>query len=325
MIQQTLQQFLTQHAIQNGRLLAAVSGGADSVALLRGLLEAAGEQRLELVAAHFDHALRPDSAADAGWVAGLCENLGVPCAIERATFSSETPAASEEASRQRRYDFLLRTAQTSGCQWVAVAHTADDQAETVLHHILRGSGLAGVSGMEEVRPLREGILLIRPLLRARRTDVLKALENWGQDFRIDPSNADPAYTRNRIRHVVLPLLREQINARVDDALLRLAEQAADAQGALERMAEELLQRALLDRQPDIVRLHRQALSERPLPLVRELFRRLWELQDWPRQGLGFEHLDRLARLSLESAPSRLSLPGGIQAVRRGPLLELRRP
>ena len=142
---------------------------------------------------------------------------------------------SEESARDVRYVYLQQVATEQHCGFVAVAHTADDQVETLLHHILRGTGLAGLRGMPAEREFGES-RLIRPLLTVRRADVEAYLTAIDQPFRSDATNAEERFTRNRIRHILLPLLRERFNPQVDAALLRLGEQAQDTTRVLHAIA-----------------------------------------------------------------------------------------
>ncbi|SFH63580.1 tRNA lysidine(34) synthetase TilS [Planctomicrobium piriforme] len=334
-----LQSALTALHIQDAPLLVAVSGGADSVALLLGLCDLRESLRLQLTVAHFDHALRADSAEDAQWVSQLAAGLRVPCIIGRREagdaphprpLSSEyrgeggSEMMPEESARKLRYGFLRQTAKEQGCRYLAVAHTADDQTETVLHHILRGSGLKGLGGIPPQRELDADLTLIRPLLKLRRADLLSALAAWDQTFLTDPTNVELQYTRNRIRHDLLPKLRAEFNPKVDEALERLAIQASDQQAAIEQLARQLLQKAVIDVQPDSIRFNRNEFATMPVAVIREALSLAWQQQSWPRQGLGFQHLDHLASMLVNGTPTKLSLPHGVEAACRGNLLELRK-
>lgn len=331
----SLNQFLTKHSIRDGTLLVGVSGGADSVALLRALHAVADHFRLKLIAAHFDHAIRDDSAEDARWVTELASRLQIPCVTERRKGDPSQTLPSEESARVWRYRFFRKCAREFSCQWVAVAHTGDDQAETVIHHIIRGSGLKGLSGIPPVRPLFPDAeetfepaeappLLIRPFLNVPRSELLSYLNELGQDFRTDPTNNDCQYTRNRIRRELLPLIREQYNAQFNDALSRLAVQSGEAQQLIEELASQLLKQTTLEQRPERIRLRRETGSSLQPVLLREMFRQIWEKQNWPRQGLGFSHLEKLAHMFATGSPRLLSLPGSIEALCRRQVLELRR-
>lgn len=321
---------LADLGVQGTRLAIGVSGGADSIALLRGLLAVREECALELTVAHVDHGLRADSADDAAWVATLCAALQVHCETRRtdvATRAANTGGGIEDTARRERYRLLAEIALSRGCPFLAVGHTADDQAETILHRLLRGTGLDGLRGMPAVRDVGPGVRLIRPLLTNRREKVQSYLREIGQEFREDRSNTDPKFTRNRIRRSLLPLLREQFNPRVEEALLRLGAQAGECQALIGSLAEDLLDEMLLDVQPDHVRVDCGKAAHAPRPLLREVFKRLWERQDWPRGAMSFPHWDQLASQAGERegvSPPRITLPGPIDIHRRGDLLTIAR-
>jgi len=230
------------------RVLAAVSGGPDSTALLFILSRLAPSLDLSLTAAHFDHGLRGPSAArrERSYVEAICQRLGVPLRAGAGDTRAQARAhrlSREEAARELRYAFLAEVAVAVGCTVVATGHTADDQVETVLLHIIRGSGLAGLAGMAARGPWplasREGLDVGRPLLCLRRQEAAHYCQEEGLEPVVDPSNASPAFLRNRVRLELLPLLR-QYNRRIDSALLRLAEAARADLAVLEGMAADVL-------------------------------------------------------------------------------------
>ncbi len=304
-------------------VLMAVSGGADSVALLRAMtaLKTAGEGRL--AAAHLNHQLRgSQSAADEAFVIDLCRRLSVPCEVHRAEVGQlETDGSDglEAAARTARYDFLQQTAGRLGARYVVTAHTADDQAETILHRIIRGTGVAGVAGMARVRPLGPAATLIRPLLGFRRAELLEYLNDLQQDYRCDASNDDTRFTRNRIRHELLPRLAEDFNPGVVDALLRLGSLAAEVQAVVEPIVEDLADRCLVDEPPGAVQIRTDALADQPRYLVRELLIAVWRGRDWPLRAMGFAQWDLLEEMlsasgdKPASTPSKRMFPGGVLA------------
>jgi tRNA(Ile)-lysidine synthase len=306
-------------------MLLAVSGGADSVALLRGLAELREDLSLVLHVAHLDHQLRGQAARDdAEWVARSSGTLGLACTIgtsDVADLARRSGRGIEETARDERYRFLTETARALDCPVIALAHTADDQAETILHHILRGTGLSGLRGIPRERRLDSGVRLIRPLLDLEHSVVLDYLARLGQDYRDDESNRDEAYTRNRLRHQLLPLLAEQYNPHVREALRRLGQQAVETQAAVESLAGELLERALHSSSAVECRLKWQALSNFPRHLVREGLAQLWQRQGWPRRNMGFEQWDSLAEIALHGGAG--TLPGMIDVRREGRWLVIR--
>ena len=181
----------------------------------------------------------------------------------------------EAAAHLARYRFLRETAERLGARYVVTAHTADDQVETVLHHVLRGTGLAGLAGMQKERALGPAVSLVRPLLVATRREVLDYLATIGQSYREDATNVDRQYTRNAIRHDLLPRLERDFGPSVRDSLLRLASVAGDAQRFIEKAAEQLLDRCLVNCSASGVRLTCDPLMSADRHLVREMFVALW--------------------------------------------------
>ena len=181
-----------------------------------------------------------------------------------------------------------RSARESGAAWVATGHTADDEAETVLHRLLRGTGLRGLAGIPNRRELAVDVDLVRPLLKVRRQEVLAFLEEMGQPFCLDSTNEDRRFTRSRLRHDLLPLLAAQFNPAVVDVLCRLAEQAGEAQVFVENHANALLSAAELPGAGGMVVLDvRRIAAAEPL-LAREALRLLWERERLPLGEMGFE-------------------------------------
>ena len=166
-----------------------------------------------LVIAHLNHGLRGTASdEDAEWLKQECRRLSLPCVTEKQELNQGPDSGLEEQCRTARYDFLTRVAIAEQCTQIAVAHTLDDQAETVLHHIIRGTGITGLRGIPQTRVLQQGLHLIRPLLQISREEVVEFLNVCGQEYRNDESNADTSFTRNRIRHQLLPLLKKRIQS-----------------------------------------------------------------------------------------------------------------
>ena len=215
-------------------LVVAVSGGPDSMALLYSLLSLRDSAGLRLHVAHLNHNFRDEAEEDARFASAVANQLGLPVTIEKAdplAYQKKTGLSSfEEAAREVRYGFLARVAERNGAVALALGHTADDLAETVLMHIIRGSGIHGLRGMEEVSTWRsrEGdrkAVLLRPLLDVMKSETAAYCRQRGIAFREDPGNRLLRFTRNRVRHELLPTL-ESYNPRIKDALVRLAHSSA---------------------------------------------------------------------------------------------------
>lgn len=278
--------------------LLAVSGGADSMALLVGIARL--QERLDirdLHVAHLNHQLRGDqSDADEHFVRQQAEALGPPVTTERldvATEAQRNGESLETAARHCRYAFLARTARRTGCRIVATAHTADDQAETILHRILRGTGLRGLAGIPAVRqlpPPDDSILIVRPLLDISRSEIESFLCSENVPWRQDNSNTDTTFTRNRIRHELLPLLRQQYNPQVNTALLRLGQVAAQIEALLNEDAAALLPSVLKEQSDARVVLDIPALSQLQQLRQIQVLSHVIHLLGIPQGSLGFEHV-----------------------------------
>lgn len=221
-----IEQTVSRHDMleKGGVVLAAISGGPDSVALLDSLHALAPFHRMGLVAAHLNHGLRgEESDKDEQWVRDFCKNLEVPLETGRLGPPPETNI--EAWARDERYRFLVEAAGRVGASRIAVGHHADDVAETVLINLLRGAGPAGLSGIAPVRPAKAGVdapLIIRPLIHSSRESIMAYLERQGLEYREDSSNQDPKFLRNRVRAELIPLA-ESISPGAKDALVRAAE------------------------------------------------------------------------------------------------------
>jgi tRNA(Ile)-lysidine synthase len=292
-------------------IVVGLSGGADSVALTDALAALRRRRGFRLVAAHLDHALRPGSEDDAAFCQVLCDALDVPLRAGTAPVRARArreKGGLEQAARRERYSFLRRVQDDEAAVALAVAHTEDDQAETLLLRLLRGAGASGLAGM---RP-RSGDLL-RPLLAVSRARVLEHLRARGLGWREDPSNADPTHLRNRVRHELLPYLEQRFNPRVREALARTAALLADEASHLGVEARELLAR-IARREGDTLVLERLPLAGSPLAVARAAIRLALQ-ETGGLAGVGRLHVERLIQISRGEAPSgrRLQLPGRREA------------
>lgn len=295
-------------------VLVAVSGGCDSVALLRAMTAIRSGGAGRLCVAHLNHQLRPDADEDERFVVELCRSLGVVCEVGRVAvdrLAAESGDGIEAAARTARYQFFEQTAGRLGARFVATAHTADDQAETILHRVIRGTGIRGLSGMKRVRPLGHATL-IRPLLDVHRAELEAYLDTIGQSYRHDSSNADLRFTRNRIRRETMPQLREQFNSGVSDALLRLGTLAGEAQAVVDELVSDLFDRCVVVESGAAARIELGALIGRPRYLVRELLMVLWRRQGWPMQAMGRLKWDELSELAMSQLTvARRIFPSGV--------------
>lgn len=306
--------------LPGARWVVGVSGGADSTLLLHALHELAQRDELQwkLHVAHLHHGLRGgDADADAHFVRELAERLGLPFHLERAEVGAEVAArggSAEELGRQYRYEFFERVALRTGSDCVAVAHHADDDAETILHRICRGTGIRGLAGMRAVRPIAPGsrVRLVRPLLQVRRTTIEELCRERGLAFRVDRSNRSGEYTRGRIRNVVLPLLRQQLNPNVSEALLRLGEQARWLETYLRDAAARTFESLVVSDQPDHIVLNTRALLSKQRIIQAEVVRHAVALLPGGESDLSFANVEAVLRLAAEPTSGKeVHLPGAL--------------
>lgn len=313
--------------------IVAVSGGADSVALLRAL-HAVG---IPVTVAHVNHKLRgAESDADEDFVLRLCDNLGLQCRVKAVDVATVARGGNLEATARRvRYEFFREVATLFGAGWIATAHTADDQAETVLHRLLRGTGLQGLRGIAAHRPLPSPAALqalpsatpppgrtsiIRPLLTITRTEILDYLREIHQPYREDTSNVDPRFTRNRIRHELLPLLKT-FNPDVVSALGHLAEHAGEAHTVLSALAGQLLAEAERPRAANTVVLDAAILAAAPRAVLRVALRQIWEREGWPLANMNFAAWNRAVAIAAGRVRA-CDFPGGVTMRTTGRVVQL---
>ncbi|MEC9009028.1 MAG: tRNA lysidine(34) synthetase TilS [Planctomycetota bacterium] len=301
-------------------VLVGVSGGADSVGLLRAVAAEGGLPDVKLVVGHVDHGIRgAGSQADLKWVGELAGQLGLE--YESTTVDLQGDH-SEASARESRYAALMDAAERNGCGAIMVAHTRDDQVETVLHNLLRGTGLKGVAGMSERKRLGNGLELLRPILDLRRADVENWLRSVGQSWRDDHTNTETRWTRNRIRHELLPVLEREYNPQVREALLRMSRLSSEAVGIVREVVEAEWGRCVLEQSESVVRLCVDSLNRLQEPLVRALLLEIWSRQGWRRQAMSYSHWQNLARTV--TVGTALDLPGGVAARRNGRVARIER-
>jgi len=260
---------LARHATgaASGPMLVAVSGGQDSTVLLWLLSEMLRRNELnaELLVGHVDHGLHANSSEAADHVGELAARLG----HKLVSTPLENVRSSEDALRNARYEALVRMARDEAAAVILTAHHADDDVETVLFRMMRGTGPRGLAGIPEARPLARGVKVIRPLIRTRRASITALLEESGLPIFEDPTNQDLSYSRNQLRHELLPDLREELGERLELSLMELAQTARRANDILEAEAQTLLQTCARHPTPWRCEIERGAPSERELPFFEE--------------------------------------------------------
>ncbi|MDQ3009852.1 MAG: tRNA lysidine(34) synthetase TilS [Acidobacteriota bacterium] len=310
-LEQKLKATLQRLGIENTpSLLVAVSGGADSVSLLDALerLNKCGKLPARILIAHLNHQLRgEESDEDEAFVIQLARQNNLEYFVEHspvAEIMRNEKANLEATARRLRYEFLARAAQACSASFVLTAHTQDDQAETILMRLLRGSGAEGLRGIRPIRQLGQSVELVRPMLTVTRAEVIEHCERYHLKFRTDSSNTLPDFTRNRIRQELLPLMKS-FNPRSDEALTRMADLLAEDHDVLHQIALNVLTKARKE-----TGLSAKTLREQ-VPAIRRRVLRLWlEEERGGLQRIEAVHVKAIEQLILRNHGGRvIELPG----------------
>lgn len=296
------------------KVLAGVSGGADSVALLDVLFALAPVWRIHIAVAHLNHGLRPEAASrEAALVKALAKQLGLVCH----THTLKPPGREgslEEQLRLLRYGFFEQTAARFGYHKIATGHQADDNAEAVLLHLLRGGGIRGLGG---IPPVRDG-RIVRPLIDIRRADILAYLQRRNLEYLEDVSNSDPRFERNRIRHHLIPLLRRDYNPGIIAGLNRLARLCADENAWIDACIRPLAIGIVTVASTGEVDLDVHRLQDQPRPVQRRLIRAALEQWQGHLRRLTADHIEAvLDLLPRDKTGKGLDLPNNVRVQRYG--------
>lgn len=309
--------------VKNRPIIVGVSGGPDSLCLM-SILRGAG---YHVIAAHFNHKLRPDSDVDANVVEQAAARLNIASIVESGNvhdYAENEKLSIEEAARILRYRFLMEHARQLKAQAVAVGHTADDQVETVLMHFLRGAGLAGLKGMTHrilLHTFDPEIPIVRPLLDAWREETVVYCAVNGLRPRHDPSNASLDFFRNRLRHLLIPSL-ESYNPRFREVVWRTSRSLAGDYEVITKVLNETWKDCVVQENADFVAFDISALTKQPLGLQRSLLRRAMERIRPEHLDVGFETLERAAHFINGAVThyARFDLAGHMHLLREGLLL-----
>ena len=295
------------------RVLVAVSGGPDSMALLHVLYRLKEEYDLELFVAHYYHHLRPEAREEALFVKREAEKLGLPVIMGGAPvrlYAQREKLSLEAAARELRYRFFERLAEEYGLNRVALAHQADDLAEEVLLRFIRGAGRRGLAGI----PVKRGGLFIRPLLLVSRKEIEEFLREEGIPFVEDPSNRDPRFLRNRVRHLLIPFLEKHFHRKVRESLKRTALLVAEEEEFLGCLALENLQK-YGRKEKEAFHLSVRGLKKIPLALRRRMYLEALKALGVPLFRVRLSHLEQIENLLLGKTRGDVDLPGGFIARR----------
>lgn len=311
-----LSAFPPEERVRNS-CVVAVSGGSDSVALLHLVVRTHPQKGGRVIVAHVNHQLRgQDSDEDAAFCAQLAASLGLKFHLLARPVGRKDLSHSglEAAARRLRYAALLQVAEEEGARYVLTGHTADDQAETVLFRVFRGAGLRGLAGIPRCRVFGPASLL-RPLLPFRRAELRAYLMELGIPFRTDRTNESLDFSRNCLRHVILPTAIQQVHPGAFEGVLKVAATAREAWAFIRECAVNTLERCILNRTPDEVVLTRKQLAATHPLLVHEMLLELWRQQGWPLRKMTRRHLEWLrTKLRDPGRSLRCHAPGGIEVI-----------
>lgn len=291
--------------------LVGLSGGADSVALLRALCRVKGGMTGRIVAAHFNHGWRgEESNGDERFCRELSESLDIPCLFGSGAAANEK-SKTEEGARRARYAFFRRAAEEVGARYLVLAHHRDDQVETVLQRMIRGTSLRGLAGIPRLRRLSELTTIVRPLLSCPRRVIEKYLAAIGQPYRMDSTNSNPAWMRNRIRAELIPLLEEKFSPQASRAIARLAQESAESLAFLDGLASEAMSLLVREHHASNSVTLRNIEALNPY-LLRLVLIHIWRFMNWPEGEMTRRHWKKLTADLLSKKDGSLGqYPGAI--------------
>ncbi|MDD5310607.1 MAG: tRNA lysidine(34) synthetase TilS [Candidatus Omnitrophica bacterium] len=299
------------------RVVVAVSGGPDSTALLLALNGLKLEYGLRLRIAHLDHMFRAagETKKDREYVSSLSRRLGIPLIFERIdvpAYAKESGLSLEEAAREKRYGFLLKAAKDSGAKKIALGHTMDDQAETVLMRLIRGSGLGGLRGIPPKRPL-DGVLIVRPLIEAWRKEVEEYLKGKGVKPRLDATNFMRKFLRNRIRHELIAVLKKY-NPNIKEVLVRSAQNFSYDYEALSDAVDRSC-KGCLKAKGGFAAVDLRRLKGKQAGIRRGILRKAIEISKGDLRGIDYSHIEDIEDL-IKTGKGAIDLPGKMRVVRK---------
>lgn len=312
-MQKKVLEFMEQyHMAEEGeRILAAVSGGADSICLLLVLLALQKERKYELCVVHVEHGIRgEDSLKDAAFVEKFCRMHKIPCKVyhcKAKNYAREHKMTVEEGARTLRYEYFEEGAREFGADKIAVAHNQNDCAETMLFHLVRGTGLKGLCG---ILPVRGNI--IRPLLCVERREIEAYLETQGQEYCTDKTNEETEYTRNRIRHQVLPVLNE-INSQTVVHMNQMASAALELQELLEQLTEEAREGYIRKEESHTLILH--SIQKEKRMIQKSLVHQVLTEAAGSSRDISSVHVQEVLDLVEKQVGKKVNLPYGLEAER----------
>ncbi len=319
--EQRIFQFIGKNKLiaPRGRVLVGVSGGADSMALLLAMAGLRHDLGIQLHGAHFNHRFRPEALCDERFVITWCKQLNIPLTVGRRP-GRAIKHLSEDDARQMRIEFFVKTAVHLKAQSVALAHTRNDLAETVLMRLMRGSGLYGLRAILPRRCI-EGVTFVRPLMGVNREDVEDYLKVKKISFCTDATNRQTVYERNKVRLHLLPLLAREYNPQIINALSDLAATAGEDYEFLSMHARKQFEKMVIISNRK-VKMDLTGVRRQHPAMLRLMFRQMAESLTKDPVALTFEHIHALENLVAPSGQGTVDLPHHLKAGKTQKFLEL---
>ncbi len=295
---------------ENDKIVVGVSGGPDSICLLHILNELKSKLNFKLYVAHINHMIREEAEEETQYVQDFCKNLGVECFVKRVDViakSNNEKIGTEEAGRKARYDFFEEVLEKVGANKIATAHNSNDNAETVLMNIIRGSGTSGLKGIEPIRDNK----FIRPIIECERFEIEEYCSNYKLNPKIDKSNFENVYTRNKIRNILIPEIKEEFNPNIIKALNKLAIVAREESTYIQNIADKELSNNLIiskDMEKQVIELDLKKFNALDNVIKSRVVLSAIKFVQGNVQGIEKIHIDDIIRLCEKNIGNKFLTP-----------------
>ncbi len=310
MNQKVLETIRKYNLIEDGdKIVLGVSGGPDSICMLDNLREVKEEQiiEFEIYVAHINHMIREEAIDDEKYVQEYCKKYNIECFVKRADvqkIASEKKIGTEEAGRKVRYDFFEEVLQKTESNKIAIAHNKNDKIETIIMHLLRGSGLSGLKGIEPIRDNK----YIRPLLECERTEIEQYCEDKKLNPRIDKTNFENEYTRNKIRNIVIPYIKKEFNPNIIQTLSRLSDLAADESNYIELQTQKAFEKILIAKEKEQITLKLKEFNKQDKVIKNRLILYTTKELMGSTQGIEKIHIEDIIKLCQNNVGNKFLTP-----------------
>ena len=310
MNQRVLETIRKYNLIEDGdKIVLGVSGGPDSICMLDNLREVKEEQiiEFEIYVAHINHMIREEAIDDEKYVQEYCKKYNIECFVKRADvqkIASEKKIGTEEAGRKVRYDFFEEVLQKTESNKIAIAHNKNDKIETIIMHLLRGSGLSGLKGIEPIRDNK----YIRPLLECERTEIEQYCEDKKLNPRIDKTNFENEYTRNKIRNIVIPYIKKEFNPNIIQTLSRLSDLAADESNYIELQTQKTFEKILIAKEKEQITLNLKEFNKQDKVIKNRLILYTTKELMGSTQGIEKIHIEDIIKLCQNNVGNKFLTP-----------------